>query len=677
MTSVDSSTATSSSSLISTLVSIASSTLESTASSTFASTTSGTLASTAASTFASTASGTLASTASSTFASTASSTLASTATSTLATMATTMASTFASDGNTTEPILQATERSLRELNYYFDALVLNMDQFYQLVFGIMILLLTMGFAFIEAGSVRSKNTHNILLKNYLDSFVAGISYWAIGWAFAYGYGNGFIGWKEWASSYVPNESMSNYFYQLMFASTACTIVSGALAERCEFIAYLIYSFLLTAFVYPLCSRWGWSQYGYLHIGHDFDIDGKIMHVKYEDFGGSGVVHLVGGTSAFVGAAILGPRIGRFHKETGAVIPIRGHSVPLAGLGAFVLVFGFMAFNAASEGHITHPGDGAAISMAVFNTAISSSMGAFTSMFAHKVGLFGHHWSILSVINGAFVGMVAICGGCNSMKPWGAVIVGFVAAIVMNCIEVLLQKWKIDDPLNAVGVHFGGGAWGALSVAFVKYPTGILMAWDKHSGCMLAWQLAGVCTFFIWTLGTMTIVFGSLRLLGLFRVTPEMEMKGLDIPKHGEPAYPLEAYGHGYFEKILAVVENGQLSQVDQGYDSGIYVKDEGPYEHPEVKVMGIHHVNRVPSMIELDSINKLKSVKNPEQLEKIKRSISSASLSPSSPTTKADPKFNWGPGRILSEHGYVNKGLDLHGEPNSGVRLEHMERTAL
>ncbi|XP_059178365.1 putative ammonium transporter 1 [Physella acuta] len=283
--------------------------------------------------------------------------------------------------NVTE--FMTTQRSLAELNFRFDALTLNIDQFYQIVFSIMILLLTMGFAFIEAGSVRAKNTQNIILKNYLDGFVAGISYWAIGWAFAYGYGNGFIGWFDFASSYVPNEKMSNYFYQLMFASTSCTIVSGALAERCEFVAYLIYSFVLTAFVYPLCSRWGWSQYGFLHIGHDFDIDGKIMHVKYEDFGGSGVVHLVGGTTAFVGAWLLGPRIGRFHKETGAVIPIRGHSVPLAGIGAFVLVFGFMAFNAASQGHITEPGDGAAISMAAFNTAISSSMGAFTSMFAHR------------------------------------------------------------------------------------------------------------------------------------------------------------------------------------------------------------------------------------------------------------------------------------------------------
>ncbi|KAH9518759.1 ammonium transporter Amt1 [Bulinus truncatus] len=583
---------------------------------------------------------------------------------------------------TAAPAVGAEERSLEQLNFLFDHLTRNIDNFYQLTFGIMILLLTMGFAFIEAGAVRSKNTHNILLKNYLDGFVAGISYWCIGYAFAYGEGNRFIGWHGFASAYVEDQKMSNFFYQLMFASTSCTIVSGALAERCDFLAYLIYSFFLTAFVYPLCSRWGWSEYGVFHIGHDFEIEtGETVHIKYEDFGGSGVVHLVGGTTAFFGAWILGPRIGRFHKETGTCIPIRGHSVPLAALGAFVLVFGFLAFNAASQGHLSQPGDGDAINMAVFNTIISASMGAFTSLFAHKIGLFGHHWSMLSVINGAFVGMVAICGGCNSMKPWGAVIVGFVGALIMNVIEVTLQKWQIDDPLNAVGVHFGGGAWGALSVAFVKYPTGILMAWDRRSGAMFAWQLAGICSYFIWTAGMMSLLYLTLKYFGLFRVLPEIEMKGLDIPKHGEPAYPLEAYGHGYFEKILAVVDNGQLSQMEQGFESGIYVKDDGPYEHPEVKVMGIHKVHSVPSMIELDSINKMKSVKTPEDLAKIKRSISQASLpssvpsSPSSPTIEKSSSKKWGPARILAEEGYVNKGFDQNDA--NGIKLDNMERTAL
>ncbi|CAL1540117.1 unnamed protein product [Lymnaea stagnalis] len=584
-----------------------------------------------------------------------------------------MNSTTALTPPTTNATMGATTRNLGALNEAFDHLAQNLDNFYQLTFGIMILLLTMGFAFIEAGAVRSKNTHNILLKNFLDGFVAGIAYWLIGYAFAYGEGNSFIGWTHFAAEGVDNKYMSNYFYQLMFASTSCTIVSGALAERCEFIAYLIYSFLLTAFVYPLCSRWGWSSYGYLHIGHTFETEnGNTVHIKYEDFGGSGVVHLVGGTSAFIGALILGPRIGRFHKETGAVIPIRGHSVPLAALGVFVLVFGFMAFNAASQGHISQQGDGEAISMAVFNTAISASMGGFTALFTNRIGLFGHHWSMLSVINGCFVGMVAICGGCNSMKPWGAVIVGFVGALIMNCIERLVLKLKIDDPLNAVGVHFGGGLWGALSVAFVKYPTGILMAWDKQSGAMLAWQLAGVLTFMTWTAGCMTLVFGGLKLAGLFRVIRETELKGLDIPKHGEPAYPLEAYGHGYFEKILTVLENGQISQSDQGFESGVYMRDQGPYEHPEAKIMGIHQVRSVPSILEMTSVNHFKPASQ-EDLENAKMSVSNSTLSSHLAVTGASQ--NWSSARFLGNQAYINHGLN-HSD-DSGIRLEAMERTAL
>ncbi|CAL1540118.1 unnamed protein product, partial [Lymnaea stagnalis] len=163
----------------------------------------------------------------------------------------------------------------------------------------------------------------------LHSVVAGISYWTIGYGLAYGEGNSFVGWTNFASSYMENGQMANYFYQVMFASTACTIVSGSLAERCNFHAYLIYSFFLTALVYPFCTRWGWSPYGYLHIGHTFEIeDGRSAHIKYEDFGGSGVVHLTGGTAGLVGAIILGPRIGRFHQKTGAVLPIRGHSLPV-------------------------------------------------------------------------------------------------------------------------------------------------------------------------------------------------------------------------------------------------------------------------------------------------------------------------------------------------------------
>ncbi|KAH9513749.1 ammonium transporter Amt1 [Bulinus truncatus] len=205
-----------------------------------------------------------------------------------------------------------------------------------------------------------------------------------------------------------------------------------------------------AFIYPVVTHWGWTTQGWLYQGYDFEINGQMETIRYEDYGGSGLVHLVGGTSAFFATCFLGPRLGRFHTESGTVINIRGHSVAMATMGIFVLLFGFMAFNAASQLHITQSGDATVISLAVFNTLISASVGGVSSLITHRIGLFGHTWNILAVINGAFVGMVSICGGCNAMRPWGAALVGFIAAFIMKALEKLLIRFEIDDPLNAVG-----------------------------------------------------------------------------------------------------------------------------------------------------------------------------------------------------------------------------------
>ncbi|GFS15567.1 ammonium transporter [Elysia marginata] len=249
-----------------------------------------------------------------------------------------------------------------------------------------------GFAFLEAGSVRSKNTSNILIKNLLDSFVAGIAYWTLGYAFAHGDGNEFIGWTGWASHELPTTELASFFFQFVFAATAATIVSGALAERCEFVAYFVYSFCITSFIYPVVTHWAWHEDGWLNKGHNYTIDGEGVVIKYSDFAGSGVVHCVGGVAAFVGALILGPRLGRYHGESGTVVSLRGHSVPFAALGGFILLFGFMAFNGGSQLTISNSGDGAIISLAIVNTVISGSMAAFTSLIIHRyvpeTGLWG-------------------------------------------------------------------------------------------------------------------------------------------------------------------------------------------------------------------------------------------------------------------------------------------------
>ncbi|KAK6973707.1 ammonium transporter Amt1, partial [Biomphalaria glabrata] len=459
-----------------------------------------------------------------------------------------------------------------------------------------------GFAFLEAGSVRSKNTSNILIKNLLDPFISGIAYWTVGFGFAFGEGNGFIGWRHFATSELPDSKLALFFFEFVFAATASSIVSGAVAERCEFVAYVIYSTVLAGFIYPVVTHWVWTPEGWLTQGLTYEINGVNETIGYHDFAGSGVVHVVGGTASFFAALFLGPRIGRFHKETGTVIRIRGHSVPLAALGGFILIFGFMAFNGGSNMTVSKPGDGAIISLAVVNSVLSGSSAAFTTLAIHKVGIMGQHWSLLNTLNGALAGMVAICAGCDTYRPWGAIIVGTIAAVSFNITSYLMIKLKIDDPVDAVAVHFGGGSWGVIAVAFLKYDTGILMSWDRRSGLLLAWQLVGYCSIALWAGGISLIMFGCLKLAGILRVPKEVEMKGLDISGHNEPAYPLETYGHGHLEKIITILEDGQLSHLHQGYVNGGFKKDLGPYESPEVKIMGTNEVRMVFSLEQAVSI---------------------------------------------------------------------------
>ncbi|ESO95416.1 hypothetical protein LOTGIDRAFT_188698, partial [Lottia gigantea] len=425
--------------------------------------------------------------------------------------------------------------TMTQMEMDFNALQSNLDQFFLLTNGMIVLLMQCGFAFLEAGAVRSKNSTNILIKNLMDQFFAGISYWLVGYAFAFGKGHWFIGYSYWASADMPQEDFALFFFQYVFAATAATIVSGAVAERCEFIAYIIYSVLITGFIYPVVTHWVW--YG----------EGWLLTLGYLDFAGSGVVHVLGGIAAFVAAFFLGPRKGRFHKSSKTVAPIRGHSVPLAALGGFILLFGFLAFNGGSQLSISKTGDGSAISLAVVNTVISGSTSAlFTLVINRAVGT--SKWSLLTTLNGALAGMVAICAGCNVYYPWASCIVGFFAAISYRLINWSVTKLWIDDPLDAVAVHFGGGSWGVIAVAFLHKERGIIFNFDNESGLLLGYQLAGLLSIGVWTAVTCTIMFGGLKLAKIFRVSSELEAKGLDIPKHGEPAYPTEAYGHGWEEK---------------------------------------------------------------------------------------------------------------------------------
>ncbi|XP_078670890.1 putative ammonium transporter 1 [Branchiostoma floridae x Branchiostoma belcheri] len=435
--------------------------------------------------------------------------------------------------NTTE----STELSMEQ---QLGALVGNSDEFFLLMMGCFVFLMQAGFAFLEAGSVRSKNTTNILLKNILDVCIGAISYWAVGYAFAFGTpSNLFIGHGHFFLEGIEGSQYAHWFFHFVFAATASTIVSGAMAERTEFSAYLVYCAVLTGVVYPVAAHWAWDPQGWL-------LTGVGTGLTYQDFAGSGVVHIVGGTAALAGATVVGPRIGRF--QYGKPVQISGHTVPLAALGAFILFFGFLAFNGGSQGSISSPGDGVIVALAITNTVISGSSAGLIAMVIKRVGLLGDlHWSLLTTLNGALTGMVAICAGCNNVYPWAACIIGVVAGVAYcGWSQLILKVLKVDDPLDAVAVHFGGGFWGVIAVPIFATEGGIITSGGSIVAFKgLGWNILGGVVIAVWTAIITTTMFGFLRLAGVLRVDPEIEEKGLDIPKHGEPAYPQESYGHGW------------------------------------------------------------------------------------------------------------------------------------
>ncbi|XP_022793779.1 putative ammonium transporter 1 [Stylophora pistillata] len=426
----------------------------------------------------------------------------------------------------------------------------NLDQMFLLIMGCCIFFMQTGFAFLEAGSVRSKNTTNILIKNFLDVFIGAVAYWLFGYAFAFGAeSNVFIGHKYFALADLPAEKYSHWFFHFVFAATAATIVSGAMAERTEFKAYLVYSVFLTGFVYPVVTHWAWDGNGWLATGLKYTKDNVTMSVTYQDFAGSGVVHVVGGAVALIGASLVGPRIGRFVH--GVPVVISGHTVPKAALGGFIVFFGFLAFNGGSQAAIANEGDANAVALSIVNTVLGGASGALTAMIIKRLGFVDKYWSLLFTINGGLTGMVAMCAGCNVVHPYVAAFIGIIAGMAYVAWSTVMLRVKVDDPLDAVAVHLGGGLWGVLSVPIFNKESGIFYAGDDHSFRLFGWNLLGVLVIWAWSSILAFILFIILRLTKQLRVSEEIELKGLDIPKHGEPAYPLESYGDGWNESPSA------------------------------------------------------------------------------------------------------------------------------
>lgn len=433
--------------------------------------------------------------------------------------------------------------------------VINMG--FVMICGFLCFLLQAGFGLLEVGGVRQKNAKNIMLKNTMDAAVSAIAYWACGYAFAYGKSyNGFIG-----NSYyflmdedgADFESYVNWFFQWIFAGTTATIVSGAVAERCRFRAYLIYSFFLSGFVYPVVCHWIWDPNGFLY--------GKVM-----DFSGSGAVHLVGGAAAMAGAWILGPRIGRFvqNEQTGEweAVEIPGHNAVLAALGTLVLWFGFLPFNAGAGYAIASTESLDATGRAVVVTTLAGSAGACFLLFYGVVR--NGSWDPAFAMNGLLGGMVATCSGVNVYDSWAALLIGILGAIGFYIQAWLFEnKLRIDDPLNAAPLHMGCGIVGMLGVGFLandkyvdsKDEAGIFFG---GNGKQLGYQIYGVVVYFCWSFGTCVGLFYVLKVMGWLRVSEEVERMGMDLHEHTGAAYPSSSIR---FNSATPVAENVEMDVV--------------------------------------------------------------------------------------------------------------------
>ncbi|ERN09780.1 hypothetical protein AMTRI_Chr08g201920 [Amborella trichopoda] len=409
----------------------------------------------------------------------------------------------------------------------------------------LVFMMQLGFAMLCAGSVRAKNTMNIMLSNVIDAVVGSLSYYLFGFALAFGSpSNPFIGTKSFALE-SGSIDYSYFLYQWAFAIAVAGITSGSIAERTQFGAYLVYSFWLTGFVYPVVAHWVWSSDGWLNTAYGGGGGGgPLLGSGAIDFAGSGVVHLVGGVAGLWGSVIEGPRVGRF-DAFGGVVPMRGHNATLVVLGTFLLWFGWFGFNPGS--FITIMGNVTGVARTALTTTLAGSTAGLVTLFGKRI-LVGH-WDALDVCNGLIGGFVAITSGCAVVDLWASVVCGFVAALVLICLNILALKFQYDDPLEAAQLHGGCGAWGVLFTGLFAKEEFVLQAYGSKGsetrpyGVIMGggWQLLGsqiieILVIVAWVSVTMGPLFFLLHKLRMLRISRDEEVAGLDVSHHGGYAY---------------------------------------------------------------------------------------------------------------------------------------------
>lgn len=463
-------------------------------------------------------------------------------------------------------------------------LTLGLNILWMILGGFLVFFMQAGFALVETGFTRNKNVAHTMMMNMMVFCIGAVGYWLTGFAFQFGGVNaaypevarlGVVA-GEWAHSPVTlgdwtgllatplirfgqfgilggsgfllgglgaNAGLLAFFlFQMVFMDTAATIPTGSMAERLKFIGFVLMGLWVSMFIYPLVGGWIWGGGWLQNLGRSLGLGNGAV-----DFAGSGVVHMIGGAIALAGAIVIGPRIGKYNKD-GSANTIRGHSISLGVLGTIILFFGWFGFNPGSSLGFTGAFRNLAV-IAAINTLMAGAAGGVSAMtYAWLMGPTKKPDPGLSV-NGILAGLVAITAPCAFVDSWAAVVIGLIAGVIVCWATVLLDQWKIDDPVGAVPVHFFNGLWGVLAVGIFANGNSDTAAWNGVESAVTGLlyggttqifaQLAEVGSIFVFVFGLTYVFFKALAALKLLRVSREVELQGLDLPEMGAPGYPTD------------------------------------------------------------------------------------------------------------------------------------------
>lgn len=460
----------------------------------------------------------------------------------------------------------------------------SVDTLWTLLGTVLVFFMQAGFAMVETGFTRAKNAANIIMKNLMDFVLGSLAFFLVGYSIMFGSDiAGFIGmptlFMEGLDSTIPGAV--HFMFQNVFAATAATIVSGAVAERTKFSSYLVYSFLISLIIYPISGHWIWGG-------------GWLAQMGFIDFAGSTAVHMLGGVAALVGAAMVGPRIGKYKDGKAQVIP--GHNLTIGALGVFILWFAWFGFNGASTVSATGDETLALIGKIFLNTNLSAVTATLVTLFFtwKKYG----KPDVSMTLNGSLAGLVAVTAGCAAVSPFGAIAIGFIAGFaIVLAVEFVDQKLRIDDPVGAFSVHGVNGALGTILVGVFATDGGLLYGGGFN---LLGIQALGVFSVAAYTAIAMFVVFKVIeKTLGL-RASAEEEIIGMDVAEHGLTSSYHDFVATSAFED---------------------YMTDRTPEELPVMQEIDLNKIGSLKLADTGFTMNKVEIIANPDKLDRLKAEL--------------------------------------------------------